>query len=253
MFADLHIHSVLSPCADRTMIPPHIFSKIKDSGIDVFAICDHNSGWNVRAFYEFGKRFYPEIVIVPGIEITTKEEIHIVGLFPDIDRVETVSVILEDLLPEINVHPDLYFPQLVINHLGNTVRELNKPLYYATNLSLEETIELVRSHQGIAIAAHVDRPSFSIISQLGFIPENLFDIVEVSPICCNKAVAEKCIEMKGVRIKIPELLTIISSSDAHSLDEIGRVKTKLELDKYTFGGLVNILQNQPKIEVMEDD
>ncbi len=249
MYADLHIHSVLSPCADRAMIPQNIFPQVDKVGINIFAICDHNSGWNVRAFSDFGKEFYPEIVVVPGIEITTKEEVHVVGLFPSVERVEAISIILESLLPDVQAHPDIYSPQLVIDYMGTPIREVSKPLYYAVNLSLEETVELIREHKGIAISAHIDRPSFSVISQLGSVPDNLFNVVEVSPTGCKQAILSRNVNMRGMSFPVPEELTIISSSDAHSLDEIGCVKTKLDIDLYSFKGLLDILRKQPEIEI----
>lgn len=253
MYADLHIHSVLSPCADREMIPQNIFPKVRNLGINIFAICDHNSAWNVRAFCEFGEKNYPEIGVVPGIEITTQEEIHVVSLLPSVDIAEELSGVLEELLPQVDKHPDIYFPQQVVDSEGNPLREIQKPLYYAVELNLEDVVELIRKYEGIIICAHVDRPSFSVVSQLGFIPETLFDVVEISPVSCEEIVNSRCFELKGIKFSIPERLPIISSSDAHSLDELGRVKTKLELSSYKFEFLRDSFSHHIQIEVIVDD
>ncbi|MCX8065659.1 MAG: PHP domain-containing protein [Candidatus Hydrogenedentes bacterium] len=235
------------------MIPPKIFPKVKDSSIDIFAICDHNSAWNVRAFCDYGKRFYPEIVVIPGIEITTQEEIHVVSLFPTVEVVEKLSAFLEDLLPQVETHPNIYYPQQVVNFEGKLLREVSKPLYYSVSLDLEGAVRVIKEYGGIVICAHVDRPSFSVVSQLGVIPEGLFDVVEISPRCCEEIVSTRNVRMKNIEFSIPPGLPIIASSDAHSLDEIGIVKIRLNLSSYKFESLLESIRDQIQIEVMRDD
>ncbi len=253
VYADLHIHSILSPCADRLMIPQNIYSKMLQAGINTFAVCDHNSTKNVRAFYEFGRECYPKILFLPGIEIETEEEVHIVGLFPNLESAETVGEIIRETLKEGIKKKDFLEPQSIINSRGEIIGEEEKALYLSSELDLESAVELLHKYDAIAIASHIDRPSFSVTSQLGFIPENLFDALEISPISVKRVSEKREFIMSDRVYTIPDNMPIITSTDSHSLDEIGQVRTLLNVEELTFEGIKEGIKGNTYMEVGDFD
>lgn len=251
--ADLHIHSVLSPCADRTMTPQNIYPQLFEKGINAFAICDHNSTKNVKAFYEFGQKWFPQILFLPGIEITTEEEVHIVGIFESIDNANQVGELIRNSIKEGVKNTSFLEPQLVLDIEGNIFEEEIKPLYFSSGLDLESAVTLLREYNTIVIASHIDRPSFSVTSQLGFIPDKLFDVLEISPISVKRVNESKEFVLRDIIYPLPEDMPVITSSDAHSLDEIGHVRTILSVDNLSFECIREGIKQKTILEVVKFD
>jgi predicted metal-dependent phosphoesterase TrpH len=203
--ADLHIHTCLSPCAEPEMVPTAIVRRAKTLGLDMIAICDHNSGQNVAAVSAAGQR--ETICVIPGMEITSSEEVHILGLFKSEQELMKLQNVVYENLPGENDEA-AFGSQTIVDQWDRPAQTSTKLLIGATTLTLEQVVETIHGYNGIAVAAHVDRPSFSLISQLGFIPEKLnIDALEVSP----RATSRKW-----------DGLPVITSSDAHCLKDIGR-------------------------------
>ncbi len=222
--ADLHIHSALSPCAAKEMTPRRIVAQAARRGLGVIALCDHNSAANVRALQEVAQGL---VLVVAGMEIMTREEAHIVGLFPDAERAEAAARSVRDTLPLLKKLPSVYEEQqLLMDAQDRVIGQEERMLGAASALDLDETVRLIHSHGGLAVAAHVDRPSFSVVSQLGFFPEpNDFDAIEVTPIGL-RAGRERKFRDSG--------LPIIVSSDSHYLDNIGQGFTELDMNALDF-------------------
>ncbi|MBI5188431.1 MAG: PHP domain-containing protein, partial [Nitrospirae bacterium] len=169
--ADLHIHTCLSPCADLLITPYRIVEKAASLGLNIIAICDHNSAENV----EVAKRVAKEkgINAISGIEITSSEEVHILGLFGDIeDALKMQDIVYENL--QLGENDEEVFGMQVIVNEKDEVLDFNKRLLIgATRLSVNKIVETIHSLGGLAIAAHIDREGFGIIGQLGFIPPEL--------------------------------------------------------------------------------
>jgi len=214
--ADLHLHTCLSPCADREMSPPAVVRRGREKGLHVIAICDHNSAENVEAAIRASED--AGLAVIGGIEITTREEVHVLGLFKDDRALQSVQeVVYENLRGEND--PEAFGEQWVMNERGEVVRHSARLLIGATGLSLEEVVQTIHRLGGLAIAAHVDRPRFSLISQLGFVPAGLgLDGVEVYS---DKPPA------------VPEDLAVVRSSDAHRLEEIGCRYTRFLVERPT--------------------
>jgi len=176
--ADLHLHTCLSPCADDLMQTTAIIEQAKKAGLDMIGICDHNSGENVRAMMKAGER--QSLAVIPGVEVTSREEVHILGLFSAEQDLMCLQDIIYENLPGQN-DEEAFGPQLVIDEYGNVVGQNSRLLIGATTLTLEQVIDAIHQFAGLAIASHVDRQRFSLIGQLGFIPNGLkLDAVEVS-------------------------------------------------------------------------
>ncbi|NLN93833.1 MAG: PHP domain-containing protein [Candidatus Hydrogenedens sp.] len=225
--ADLHIHTALSPCASNEMTPEAIVYNSIARDLEIIAICDHNSAENVKAVQEAAEHTAGDLFLVlPGMEITTAEEAHVVALFPCAEAALAVSRQLAVTLPRVPRQSDLYGEQRIMNARGEVIGQANELLSFASAYSLDETALLIREHGGLVIAAHVDRPSFSVESQLGFIPETpVFDALEISAAGFKQGKA-KNYESPG--------MTLISSSDAHYKDNIGDGRCILEIESLSF-------------------
>ena len=233
---DLHIHTLLSPCAGIEMIPVNIVRRALELGIDMIAITDHNAVGNASSVIDFARKYAPELVVLPGIEITSREEVHILGILPTVETaMELESVIHRHLVDAPG--KDYTTSQLIVDDEANFIRYEEHFLLGATDFSVEEISDLIHSFDGIVIPAHVDRESFGLIYTLGFFPRNLnIDAVEVS-----KFATEEKIEM--VRRSLPYDVPIISSSDAHFLEDFVKPRTFLKLREKTFEGLRDAFRN----------
>ncbi|MBI5001423.1 MAG: PHP domain-containing protein [Euryarchaeota archaeon] len=220
-FADLHIHSALSPCAENKMTPDNVLKKIISLGIDAFSITDHNSGFNCTAFDAAAKE--RDILFIPGIELQSSEEIHLLGYFPDIQTLNMFcsTIVKPALMQGMRNDPARFGHQLKIHASGKVAGEEEGMLSMPLNLSIDELVDRIHDFSGVAVAAHIDK-GFSVISQLGYIPPQLrIDAVEIQDI---KKIDE-------IRLKFfkDRWLNIISSSDAHYLDMMKPPKMRLRL------------------------
>ncbi len=226
--ADLHIHTCLSPCADLSMTPRDIVEKAASLGINIIAVCDHNSAENVSVTRELGRK--KGIYVVAGIEINSSEEVHLLGLFSDLnDAFKMQGVIYDNLQPGEN-DEDAFGMQIVVNEI-NEVLEFNKRLLIgATNISVNRAVDFIHEFNGIAVASHIDRDGYGIIGRLGFIPGDLkLDAIEIS--------SRTSPEEARIRFGSYRYLPWISSSDAHSIEDIGRRTTSLFMNHSTFDEL----------------
>lgn len=224
--ADLHIHTCLSPCAELSMTPREIVEKAASLGINIIAVCDHNSAENVAVTRELGRA--KGITVFPGIEICSSEEVHLLGLFGELGEVLAMQEdVYEHLQPGEN-DEDAFGMQVVVNEADEVLGFNKRLLIGATGLSVNAVVERIHRLGGLAIASHIDREGFGIIGQLGFIPRELeFDALEIS----RGIQPEEAKERFAGYLHFPW----ISSSDAHLVDDIGKRTTRLLMRHSTFG------------------
>jgi 3',5'-nucleoside bisphosphate phosphatase len=225
---DLHVHTVVSPCAEVEMIPPLIVKRAHDLGLDLIAITDHNTAENVEAVQVAARG--TGIVVMPGIEVQTREEVHLLCLFDTLDQICAWQAMVYNSLPSLANRPDVFGAQFVVDATGDFLRENERLLLTSVAMSTEETVAAVREIGGLPIAAHVDRPSYSLLGSLGFVPEGLaLGGLEIS----RRQTAQ------GFRGKYPSLAhwPLIGSSDAHQLADMAvrsvasvRAMTVVELE-----------------------
>lgn len=225
--ADLHVHTCLSPCADDGMETIAIVEQAKKVGLDIIGICDHNSGENVGAMMKAGER--EGLAVIPGVEVTSREEVHILGLFKtEQDLMRLQDIIYENLPGESD--EEAFGPQLVVDEYGNVVGKNSKLLIGATTLTLEQIVDAIHRLAGLAIASHIDRQRFSLVGQLGFIPKDLkLDAIEIS---------------RPSSIEQEYDYPVITSSDAHFLQDIGRNSTCFMIEEISLGEIGQALRNE---------
>jgi PHP family Zn ribbon phosphoesterase len=208
---DLHVHTCLSPCGENSMVPRTIVDRARQAGLEGIGICDHNSAANVLAVREAGTE--AGIGVIPGMEVTSVEEIHLLALFEDVEKLEVFANLVREHLAGRN-DPDLFGDQIIVDKNGTPVALEESLLIGATDLTVGRIVDRIHELEGLVIASHIDKQSFSLLSQLGFIPEDLaLDGVELS----RHAGAEDKYQLRG--------LPVVRSSDAHFPDEIGQAST----------------------------
>ena len=207
----MHIHTCLSPCADSSMLPKAIVKEAKRLNLQIIGICDHNSVENVEAVKKAGKR--EGLAVMGGIEITSQEEVHILGFFSKKSALWDIQEMVYENLSGEN-DENLFGEQVVIDECDRVIGFNKRLLIGATGLPVEKIVGAIHRLGGLVIASHIDRQSFSIISQLGFIPRGLtLDALEISPLASRE-------RRYGFshRYNFP----LVTFSDAHCLDDIGR-------------------------------
>jgi len=208
---DLHVHTVLSPCAEVEMIPPLIVRRAIQLGLEILAITDHNAAHNVASVVEAAAG--SGLTVLPGMEVQSREEVHLICLF---DRVEQTLDWQEQVfaaLPDRENDEDFFGAQFVVDASGEYLYTEKRLLSVATMLSMEEVVTGVQALGGIVLAAHVDRPSFSLIANLGFVPPGLAIAgLELSRRADLADVAQRFPQTAGYGK--------IVSGDAHRLDEM---------------------------------
>ena len=217
--ADLHIHSCLSPCSDWAMSPKKIIQKSLDARLDLIALCDHNSAENAGATMREGNK--QGVQVLPGLEICSREAVHILALFDELDPTLEMQTYVYDNLPGEN-NTKVFGFQVVANEEDEVIGENPRLLIGATRLSLHDIVDKTHGLGGINISCHVDRPGYGIINQLGFIPDDLnLDGLEVS---YRIKLAEAAQSIPGIGN-----FSCVTASDAHYLNDIGRACTVFEL------------------------
>lgn len=232
--ADLHIHTCLSPCGDWDMTPNAVVETSLRKKLDIVAISDHNTIENAEAAMRAGKE--KGLIVFPAIEICSAEEVHILAFFDNIrDGVSMQEYVYEHLSGENK--PEVLGYQVVANENDEVVNQNSRLLIGATSIPINVLVKKIKDMGGIAIAAHIDRVSFSIIGQLGFIPPDIsLDGVEVT----YREKPELAQEKLLFGMNIP----CITSSDAHFIHEIGRVSTKFLMAEPTVRELKLALQGK---------
>ena len=229
LHADLHIHSCLSPCADDEMTPYNLAHMAKIAGLDMIALTDHNSCLNCGAAMEAG--LDAGITVVPGMELCTSEEVHIICLFPTLEKAEAFSDFVYESLPDIKNRPEIFGEQLVMDAMDNVISACEKLLTAACAVSVSHAVATVGRFGGVCYPAHIDRPSYSLLSNLGSItPEMGFKATELSALA----------NINELKEKYPVLneMHLVKSSDSHRLESIGEVFSQICLNRNDSESLV---------------
>ena len=220
IYYDFHIHSCLSPCGDSDMTPNNIVNMAKIMGYNAIALTDHNTALNCPAVKKLAEE--NGITFIPGMELCTSEEVHIICLFYTLEDALSFSDYVKSTMPPIKNKPSVFGEQLICDENDNVIGQEDILLVTASGISTEKVVKKVEEYNGICYPAHIDRSSFSIISNLGII---------------NSSFGFKCAEIYDI-MKEHELkerhpylneLKIISDSDAHYLENMRLPEQILEV------------------------
>ena len=235
-YYDFHLHSCLSPCGDEDMTPNNIVGMAKLLGLDVIALTDHNSCKNCEAIMRVGAR--EGLCVVPGMELSTSEDIHVVCLFPALESALAFSDYVADHTAHIPNRPNIYGRQFIMNDADEVTGEEENLLIMATNISADEAFEKVRAHGGFAYPAHIDRDSYSITAVLGDLtPECNHGFAEIS-FDANEAQLRELYSLEGVEL--------ICSSDAHYLENMKDAQNTLELPELSPKAVIDYFLERAK-------
>jgi predicted metal-dependent phosphoesterase TrpH len=234
--ADMHIHTCLSPCADISISPKRVAQKAVNSGLSMIFITDHNSMENAEAAMKAADK-YSNIKIYPGMEITSREEVHTLALFENINDASSMQYEIYRYLPDIQSEKESE-DQVIANELDEVKGFCRKSLFNAVDRSLEFIVNKIHQYNGLAIAAHIDRQSFSVIGQLGFIPDNLqYDALEISP---NTSIKQANTRYREYADKY----NFVRGSDSHWLESIGSVFTEFEAKDNSFSSFASFVKRK---------
>jgi 3',5'-nucleoside bisphosphate phosphatase len=208
--ADLHVHTVLSPCAEIEMLPPLIVQEALDHGIQIIAITDHNASANITAVQQAARG--TDLVVLPGMELQTREEIHVLCLFDTLEQVLELQKTVDRLLPPRANDPEHFGVQLVVDAAGDLVSQEERLLLSSVDISLNEAFHLVNRLSGLFIPAHINRKAYGLIEVLGFVPDDLpIEALEIS----------RHLKPADVPLKFPQVrgYPLVQNGDVHRLDE----------------------------------
>ena len=190
MKADLHMHSTYS---DGSLSVEELFMEVKNAGLDVIALTDHDTIDGVEEMIKIGKT--NNVLVIPALELSTKENgesIHVLGYFKSLDSIsDDFKEYLKGMKTQrynrlkrmtelvnarygLNVdfdeiakkHPNM----LERPHLADAIGEItgesrqecfkkyignDSPCFInAANISLKDGIKMIHDAGGLAVLAH---------------------------------------------------------------------------------------------------
>lgn len=231
---DLHIHTCLSPCGDNDNTPANIVGMAALKGLDVIAITDHNAARNCAPAMELGQEY--GVLVVPGMELTTMEEIHVLCLFPELEGALDFDKLVYKRLQKVENKPAVFGHQYCVDKEEKLLYEEPYLLINATDIAFDEVDVPVRERGGVMIPAHLDKSSTSLLSSLGYVPqESTFTVFELKNM-------EK---LHALRREHPYLnnCRVITDSDAHYLENINEAVNYLDVKEKTLQGVIDALKN----------
>ena len=233
LYYDFHIHSCLSPCGDKDMTPNNIVNFAKIMGYDVIALTDHNTALNCPAVEKIAQE--NGITFIPGMELCTSEEVHIVCLFYTLKDALNFSEYVKSTMPPIKNKPSVFGEQLICDENDDIIGQEDILLVTASGISTEKVVKKVAEYNGICYPAHIDRSSFSILSNLGMIDEYFgFKCAEIYDI----------MKEDELKKKHPYLnkLKILSDSDAHYLENMRLPQQVIDVPENNIKAILDFLK-----------
>jgi 3',5'-nucleoside bisphosphate phosphatase len=208
--ADLHVHTVLSPCAQIEMIPPLIVQRALENHIHLIAITDHNASANIIAVQKAASG--TELIVLPGMELQTREEVHVLCLFDTLDQISTFQNFVDEHLPDLKNNPDFFGEQFVVDETGEFIRSEEKLLLISTNIDFKEAWYKVNELGGLFIPAHVNRKAFGLLENLGLVPDDIpIEALEISRHLKFDQAYQLFPQLRGY--------PLIQNGDVHGIDE----------------------------------
>lgn len=231
---DLHVHSCLSPCGDSDMTPNNVVQMALLSGCEILAITDHNTCRNAPAILEAGER--NGLLVVPGMELCTSEEAHVVCLFETLEGALGFDRYVYEHMPHVKNKPEIFGQQPILDGSDEQVGEEENLLLVSSFIGVDQVVGLTAQYGGVAFPAHVDRDSYSVIASLGAIPpEAQFTAAELTRECDEKEYVKLHPELKG--------LALFRDSDSHYLETLAGEPWALTLPERSAKAVLDAVRN----------
>ena len=239
--ADIHIHTLLSPCGDLDMSPITIVAKAKELQLDIIGITDHNTTLHGNLIRKLAAD--QGIFVLTGAEVTTKEEVHCLTFFEDTGSLNEFQDYLVLHLPFVKNNTSIFGYQVVVDEQENILEEIEPLLIVGINQSINQVRTKVKELNGIFIPAHINRQRYGMLGQLGFMPEGLNpDAIEIYGKITKKAFLDQYPEFKKYML--------IKSSDAHCPEHIGLNHSDFRIEKLSFSEISKALRCEEGREVI---
>lgn len=234
---DFHIHSCLSLCAEDESTPASIAGMAYLAGLNAFSIADHQSAKNCVAAAKAAAQY--GLTFVPALELNTSEEVHILCLFSCVDNALEFSEYITSKLMVAPKRSKHLWRQWVMDENDNVLYQEEPWLGSSADIGVYDCAKLVDSYGGLAIPAHIDRPSTSLLSNLGFYDSEMgFSVCEVTNDCNIPQLLKDHPELKGMRF--------IRNSDAHEITSIPDAKNYIDVEENTPRGIIEALKKRHK-------
>lgn len=216
------------------MIPPLIVRSALESGINLIAITDHNSSANIQSVLKAASS--TQLVVLPGIELQTREDVHSLCIFDTLDQVLSFQRIVDATLPPVKNNPEYFGEQFIVDETGDFLRNEEQLLMTSSSMSLNDAFSLVTELGGLFIPAHINRKTYGLIENLGFIPPDIpFTAVEISR---HITPSQAVMEIPGI-----SYISVIQNGDVHRLNEfLGSLF--FTIDKPTIGEIQMALKKE---------
>ncbi len=232
---DLHIHSCLSPCGDDEMTPANIAGMAAVKELELIAVTDHNSCKNCGAVLKAAEEY--GVLALPGMELTTREEVHVVCLFEELAAAMDFDTYVYERLPDILNQEKIFGKQQIMDEEENILGIAEKLLINASDIGFDEVFDLVEARGGVMIPAHLDKTTTSLLSNLGFIPPDArFVTAEVKNLANLHRLKKEHPYLERCRI--------ISNSDAHYLQDIHEPEHTLFVEEMTRKAVIRALRRE---------
>lgn len=228
----MHIHSCLSPCGDEDMTPGNIVGMSAIKGLDIIAVTDHNSCKNCPAVLKLAKEY--GMIALPGMELTTMEEVHALCLFSELEDALRFSEYVSDKLMKIPNDESAFGKQEICDEEDRVIGTEPYLLINATEISFDDLGRLMKEYRGIYLPAHLDKNSNSLISNLGFIsPDADFAVAELADMGKLEELSGANPYLKGCNI--------VTDSDAHELGRINEAVNFLSCENRSREAVIKAL------------
>ncbi len=233
--ADLHIHTVLSPCGDLEMSPTAIVDRALQRGLDMIAISDHNTTRQVKVAQKVGKE--KGLFVLGGVEVTSQEETHCLCYFANDEQLDAFQEFLDAHLPPIPNDEDRFGYQLIVDESDEIVGEEQYHLLNAIDVDIDGIYDVVHAIGGLFVPAHINKGTTSLMSQLGFVPPDLkADGLEINFRITKEEILKKFAYLKR--------FNFITDSDAHFIDNVGDVYNVIYMEHRTFDEFTKALHGE---------
>lgn len=230
---DLHIHSCLSPCGNEDMTPNNIVNMAFIKGLDIIAVTDHNTSGHAAVIEKLASKL--GILAIPGMEVQTREEVHVLCYFPSVDKLSKFDNLLTKNKTSIINNRKIFGDQTIRNEHDEVIGEIDIALIMSVDVDLDSMFDMVTAFDGVMVPAHVNKSSNSILANLGFIPPDM-------PIHCIEIY-----EKAPVNDRLLGQYRRLYNSDAHYLEAISEPVNFVNLKEKTAIALIDYLSGKDGI------